>query len=125
MNPETKIQNSCLLATVDHPDVLVWRQQSGVFRAMDDPDRVVRVGQPGMADLGMIVPVTITAAMVGLTVGVAVQPEIKTRKGKQAKDQHTWQAAVQRAGGVYRLVRSADEMRGLIQDVRSGKVFSK
>lgn len=125
MNPETKIQNACLLATGVHADVLAWRQQSGVFRAMDDPDRVVKVGQTGMADLGMIVPVTITPAMVGMTIGVAVQPEIKTRRGKQATDQHTWQAAVQRAGGIYRLVRSADEMNTLIQDVRTAKAFRR
>lgn len=122
-NPETRIQNSVLLATGRHRDVLAWRQMSGVFRAMDDDRRVVRVGQPGMADLGMIVPVKITAEMVGKTIGVAVQPEVKTRKGRQASDQHTWQAAVARAGGVYRLVRSADDMEALIEDVRTGKAW--
>ena len=124
MNPETKIQNACLLATGKHPDVLAWRQQSGVFRSMDG-DRVVRVGDPGMADLGMIVPVKITADMIGKTIGVAVQPEIKTRKGRQAEDQHTWQAAVARSGGVYRLLRSADDMQRLIADVSSGKVWRR
>ena len=120
MNPETRVQNACLLATGDHPDVLAFRQQSGVFRSMDG-DRVVKVGLPGMADLGMIVPMKITPDMVGKTVGVAVQPEIKTRRGRQAEDQHTWQAAVARSGGVYRLLRSADAMHALIADVRAGK----
>lgn len=124
-NPETKIQNACLLATGDHGDVLAWRQMSGVFRAMDDPERVVRVGQTGMADIGMIVPVVITADMVGQTIGVAVQPEVKTRKGRQAEDQHTWQEAVQRAGGIYRLVRSAADMTALIEDVRTARAFHR
>lgn len=124
MNPETNIQNSCLLATGDHPDVLCWRQQSGVFRTMDG-DRVVSVGQPGMADLGMIVPVLITAEMVGKTIGVAVQPEVKTRTGRQASDQQTWQAAVARSGGVYRLLRSANDMQQLIADVRAGKALRR
>lgn len=124
MNPETKIQNACLLATGKHPDVLAWRQQSGVFRSMDG-DRVVRVGDPGMADLGMIVPVVIEPWMVGMTIGAAVQPEIKTRRGRQAEDQHDWQAAVARAAGVYRLLRSADDMQRLIADVRSGNALRR
>ena len=123
--PETKIQNAAFLATGRHPDVLVWRQQSGVFRAMNDDNRVVRVGQPGMADAGMIVPVKITADMVGMTIGAAVQPEFKTRTGRQAEDQHSWQAAVTRASGVYRLVRSAADMETLINDVRTGKAFRR
>ena len=124
MNPETKILNSCLLATGDHPDVLAFRQQSGVFRSMDG-DRVVKVGLPGMADLGMIVPMKITADMVGKTIGVAVQPEIKTRRGRQAEDQHTWQEAVARSGGVYKLLRSADDMHALIESVKLGKQHLK
>lgn len=123
-NPETRIQNAAFLVTGRHPGVLAWRQQSGVFRAMND-DRVVRVGQPGMADAGMIVPVVITADMVGKTVGVAVQPEFKTRTGRQAEAQHSWQAAVARAGGVYRLVRSAADMEALIHDVQSGKAWRR
>ena len=123
--PETRIQNAAFLAAGEHRDVLCWRQQSGVFRSMNDDNRVVRVGQPGMADAGMIVPVTITPDMVGMTIGAAVQPEFKTRTGRQAEDQHTWQAAVARAGGVYRLVRSAADMTALIHDVRTGKAWRR
>lgn len=123
--PESRIQSAAFLATGEHPDVLAFRQQSGVFRAMNDNNRVVRVGQPGMADIGMIVPVVITADMVGMTIGVAVQPEVKTRTGRQAEAQHTWQTAVERAGGVYRLIRSADDMRTLINDVRTARAFRR
>ena len=124
MNPETKIQNASFLVAGRYPDVLCWRQQSGVFRTMDASARVIKVGQPGMSDAGMIVPMMITADMVGRVVGVAVQPEFKTRTGRQAADQNTWQAAVTRAGGVYRLIRSADEMQQLIGDVRGGKIWT-
>jgi hypothetical protein len=126
-NRETReVQNPALLATGKHPDVLCWRQQVGLFRAYDDPRRVVKVGQAGMADSGMIVPVTITPDMVGQTIGVAVQPEFKVPKGgRQKGDQKTWQKAVERAAGVYRLIRSADEMHQLIADVRSGKAWRR
>jgi hypothetical protein len=116
-----EVQNPALLAVGGRPDVLIWRQQSGVFRAYDNPERIVRVGHPGMADAGAIVQVVITPDMVGKTVGVAVQPEFKTRAGRQREAQENWQAAVEQRGGVYRLVRSAAEMVGLVDDVQRGR----
>lgn len=114
------VQNPALLAASAMPGVLVFRQQSGVFRSMTDPDRVVRVGLPGMADAGAIVRVRITPDMVGKEVGIAVQAEYKTATGRQAEDQRTWADAVRRAGGVYELVRSADQMVDLVDRVRRG-----
>lgn len=113
-------QNPALLAAGQRPDVLVWRQQVGVFRAYDDPSRIVKVGVPGMSDSGMIVAVTITPEMVGKTIGVAVQPEFKTSNGRQREAQRNWQTAVEKRGGVYRLIRSPAEMLALIRDVQNG-----
>ena len=114
-------QNPALLAVGARPDVLAWRQQSGVFRAYDDPQRVVRVGVTGMADAGMIVAMTITPDMVGRTIGVSVQPEFKVGKGAQREAQANWQRAVEARGGVYRIVRSADDMNQLVRDVQTGR----
>lgn len=120
-NPETRqAQNPALLAVGARPDVLIWRQQSGVFRSYDDPSRIVRVGVPGMADAGAIVAVTITPEMVGKTIGVAVQPEFKTAKGTQREKQANWQAAVEQRGGVYALVRSDADMIQLVERVQRG-----
>jgi hypothetical protein len=116
-------QNPSLLAVGMRPDVLVWRQQVGVFRAMDNPDRIVKVGVPGMADSGMVVAVVVTPEMVGKTIGVMVQPEYKTAKGRQREAQKDWQAAVEKRGGIYRLVRSAEEMTQLVADVQNGSAF--
>ena len=121
----THVQNPALLAVGARPDVLVWRQQSGLFRAYDNPERVVRVGVPGIADTGMIVAVTITPDMVGRTIGVAVQPEFKVpRSGQQSESQANWQAAVELRGGVYRLVRSAGDMARLVAEVQDGRAWS-
>lgn len=121
-NRETReAQNPSLLAAGARPDVLVWRQQSGLFRAYDDPKRVVRIGVPGLADSMMVVAVTIDSSMVGKTIGVAVAPEFKTTNGRQSQPQRDWQAAFTKRGGIYRLIRSAAEMLALVDDVQSGR----
>lgn len=109
-----------MLAIGSRPDVLAWRQMVGVFRAYDNPERVIKVGTAGMSDTGMIVAVTITADMVGKTVGVAVCPEFKTATGKQKEKQQNWQRAVEAVGGIYRLIRSPAELVKLVEDVRRG-----
>lgn len=119
-NGETKIQNTALLAVGQRPDVLAMRLHSGVFRAYDDPDKIVRVGQPGLPDTMMLVAVEIRPEMVGRTIAVAVAAEIKTAKGRQSEPQKRWQQAFERRGGVYRLVRSAAEMVGLVDMVQRG-----
>lgn len=73
-----------------------------------------------MADSLAVVAVTITPAMVGKTIGVAVAPEFKTASGKQSERQKLWQRAFESRGGVYRLVRNQAEMVALINDVKAG-----
>ena len=125
-NRETReVQNPCIEAVGLRQDVLIWRQQVGLYRAYDNPKRVVSIGSPGMADAGMIVAVTITPEMVGKTIGVAVQPEFKTARGAQRANQESWERAVTRCSGVYRLVRTPEEMIRLVDDVQAGKVFTK
>lgn len=100
---------------------MVWKQPVGLFRALEDPQRKVLVGTPGQSDAMAVVAVTITADMVGRTVGVAVAPEFKTATGRQSDRQKLWQAAFEARGGVYRLVRSADDMLSLVDDVQAGR----
>lgn len=120
MNPETKIQNSALLAVGARPDVLAMRLHSGVFRAYDDPTKIVRVGQPGLPDTLLLVATEITADMIGRTVPIAVAAEIKTQRGRQSEAQARWQSAFQQRGGVYELVRSAEQMVDLVERVQRG-----
>lgn len=120
-NPETRIQNQMMLDVGLRDDLLLWRQQVGVFRAYDDPSRVVHIGQPGQADLGAIVRVRITPEMVGMEVGIALQPEVKTPKGKQREQQIKWMEAVEKVGGMYRLVRSTSDLLQMIDDAKAGR----
>lgn len=121
MNQETKVQNASFLRIGQRQDVLAWRQQVGKYRAMNNPDQIISVGVPGMADSMMVVAVTVTPEMVGRTIGLAVAAEFKTATGKQAEAQKRWQRAFEARGGIYRLVRSPDEMEQLVDDVQHGR----
>jgi hypothetical protein len=56
--------------------------------------------------------------MVGKTVAVCAAAEFKTLKGKQRDAQVKWQAAFEKRGGKYRLIRSVEEMNGFINAIK-------
>ena len=81
---------------------MVWRNNTGKFRSMNDPQRIVTVGQVGSADIIGVQPVTITADMVGKVIGQAIVTiEVKTPKGRQSEEQKNWQKAFEQHGGIY------------------------
>jgi len=53
--------------------------------------------------------------------GESVYLEIKTATGVQSDYQKAFQAAVERAGGVYALVRSVDDVIGIIAEINAVK----
>ena len=119
MATEKNIQNASLLAIGSDPDVLAMRLQSGIFRSMDDPNRIVKVGTPGVSDSIAVVRVKITQEMVGKDVAVIAAAEFKTAKGKQREAQIKWQEAFEKRGGRYRLIRSPQQMKEFIDEVRT------
>lgn len=117
MSEKNEVQNKSLLAVGSRPDVMVWRNQTGMFLTMDGK-RPVRVGNPGAPDSLGVVRVTITPDMVGQSVGVAIGPEFKLPfTGRQSQAQKNWQSAFEARGGRYALIRSADEMVDFINSV--------
>lgn len=90
---ETDLMRQILVAVSALPGALFWRQQSGVFRSLSGRE-TVRVGIPGMADLG------------GVYLGRSVQIEVKTPIGRLSKEQKRWKTAVERAGGVFVVARN-------------------
>lgn len=116
-----EVQNPAFLAVGTRNDVMIWRQQVGLYRLYHNPEIAVEIGRAGMADSCMGVAVTITPDMVGKRVAVLCQPEFKTAKGKQAEAQHRWQRAVTAIGGIYRLIRSPEELLKMVEDVQRGR----
>lgn len=122
MNEETKIQNKCLLEAGSRRDVLAWRQQVGKYRSLHS-DAVISIGDVGMADIGLVVAVTITQDMVGKTIGAYAGAEVKTATGRQSTGQKDWQHVLEMRGGVYRIVRCEEDIARLVDDMKSGAAF--
>lgn len=82
-------------------------------------DVVVRNARPfhagftGMSDLGGWVPVEISASMVGSTVAVYSQVEVKLN-GRPTREQIAWIDAVNRAGGRAGVARSEDDLKKIL-----------
>ena len=106
-NEESNIQAKIMLDLSLH-GALVWRQQAGSYRHLHN-DGVIKIGVPGMADIGAIIPVTITPEMVGKTIGIAAQIEVKTLTGRQRDNQKRWELAVHKRHGVYAVCRNPEE----------------
>lgn len=95
-NRETDIQNRILVALcAAFPGRSVWwRQNAG--RVKTDRGVWVQLGPPGIADI------------MGSLCGRSVAVEVKTATGAQRDAQRAFQAAWERAGGVYVLARSPE-----------------
>jgi hypothetical protein len=108
MNKETDIHNAVLLALSVrfHPDGIFWRQNAG--RVRTERGVFVSLGPTGISDV------------VGLVLGMPVFVEVKTDKGTQRKGQKAFQVAVERAGGLYLVARSAEQaVAGVIAGLRA------
>lgn len=97
---ERDIQNQILLAVGSRKDVRLWRQNAGMARSMES-DNVIRMGVAGCADLTGIVTIS------GL--GIRLEIEVKTAKGRQSDQQIRFEKMVNDRGGIYILARSVDD----------------
>jgi protein involved in polysaccharide export with SLBB domain len=99
---EREIQTDVLLALQERwPRGLFYRRNVG---GMKIGDRFVKFGVKGQADVA------------GMVEGRAIEVECKRPGEYQTKDQRNWQAAVERAGGLYIVARSVqDAIDGLLR----------
>jgi hypothetical protein len=111
---EAAIQQDIRLALGQCPGIRAFRQNVGAYK---DPrsGRVIRYGlATGSADLIGWQTVVITEAMVGQRFARFLSVEVKTPTGRLSPEQETWQAAVQKAGGIAVVARSVDDIKFLI-----------
>ncbi len=83
-------------------------------------DVVIRNARPfhsgfdGLSDLGGWVPVTITTEMVGATVAIYSQVEVKFGKDRPTKEQLAWIDAVNKAGGRAGIARNEQDLSQIL-----------
>jgi hypothetical protein len=79
-------------------DCRIWPSNTGIGRAIDNPDRIIRFGLKGSADISGI-----------YRHGVRIEIEVKTGAALQSKEQRAFQTMIESFGGLYRVVRNADD----------------
>lgn len=105
---EGDIQRQIMLGIQQEwPTALIKRQNTGAGK--DHAGNFVRFGVPGQGDLACVI------------FGLAVEVEVKTPTGRQSKVQKNYQAALERAGGIYVLARSVEEALEQIREKLDGK----
>lgn len=92
----------------------VTRNRDGSITIRDP--RPFHAGITGMSDLGGWVPVEVTADMVGSTVAVYTQVEVK-ENARPTKEQIAWIKAVNAAGGRAGIARNDDDLTKIISGV--------
>lgn len=116
MSSEKRILNESLVAVTALPGVLAWRNNTG--QAWQGTHHRAAVGQqitvrPGMVILTDARPISFglpgSADILGVARGRGFGIETKTAAGKQSEQQRKFQAAFERAGGLYGVARSPEE----------------
>ena len=77
--------------------------------------RPFHAGITGMSDLGGWKPEKVTADMVGTTVAIYTQVEVKDLDGVVSKEQRAWISAVRNAGGRAGVARNAEDLSAIIR----------
>ena len=130
---ESPILAESLCAVSELPRSLIYRNNTGQGwqgKRMDTPvGEYVRV-VPGMVILADARPVRFglvgSGDMMGTVEGFAVAGETKTLTGPQREGQKLFQMAWQKAGGIYVLARSAQDMvNGIVQCVKEKQAATK
>lgn len=115
MNPETKIQNSILIA-LSQAGCTVWRVETAgawVGRQIHKDGNTVTLANARMLTTGLCVG---GADIIGIhqATGRFIAVEVKTLKGRVSPEQQRFIDAVKRAGGIAGVARSVEDALELI-----------
>jgi hypothetical protein len=97
---ESYVKSKILMDLGAHPDLMLFNNPTGTFFTANGT--AIRINRPGAADV-----IGIWRRPWG---GQAIAIEVKTETGRQSPDQKIWQSAWERAGGIYVLARSTEDV---------------
>lgn len=117
-----------IMRALSRGEVRLFRQQAGVFwngkiiektvtRLVLANPRAVRVGVPGISDLGGLVSHLITPADVGRRVAIYVGIEGKSLRGRNTPEQENFQLMVRQMGGRAGVARTVDDAARILYPV--------
>lgn len=96
-----QLVDAILLALGSRPDIRCWKTQVGLYRVYARPRQIVRIGQPGMADIeGVLAPH-----------GRAFYVEVKAGRDSQRDSQSTFERIVTAMGAIYIVAYSVEDAR--------------
>jgi len=105
---EGQLQDLIRLELGQCREAVFWRNNCGVAEMRGGFKVRFGVGSPGGSDL------------IGLYCGRAVFVEIKTPTGRQSPEQKQFQQLVESKGGIYRILRSVEDARAFLGELRTG-----
>jgi len=101
---EKDVMDQILVVVSKMPDTMIWRNNSGLL--FTKRGTAVRASIPGAPDL------------LGVRKGRFIGIEVKTEKGRQEASQIRFQAACEKAGGLYIMARSpAEAVLKLLEEI--------
>lgn len=117
-----------IMRALSRGEVRLFRQQAGVFwngkivektatRLVLLNPRAVRIGVPGICDLGGLVSRVITPDDIGRRVAIYVGIEGKTGRGRNTPDQENFQLMVRGLGGRAGVARNIEDAARILSGV--------
>lgn len=94
----------------------MWRQNVGKASPIGQPERVLRYGLDGAADISGIAATCCPNCGHG-PLGGRIELEVKRPGEKPSDDQVRYQRMIERYGGVYVVVRSEEEAEAVMAEV--------
>lgn len=113
---EARIQSETLIAVTALPDVMAWRNNTGMAwqgqRLSRSPGAVVKI-EPGMVVLREARPISFglegSPDIIGVMAGRGFGLEMKAATGRLEESQPRFRRAWEKAGGLYGVPRSVEE----------------
>ena len=114
-----------IIGALSHSGTRLFRQQSALAWAGKVINRTaatitilhphaMKIGVPGISDIGGLTSHEVTSADIGRTLAIAVAIECKFGRARPTEEQAAFIAMVRRLGGRAGVARSVEEARGII-----------
>jgi len=93
---------------------ILWRNNCGAYKSESGHYIKYGVASPGGSDLLGMIPMVVTQDMVGKMIAIFTAFEIKKEGGRITPEQQLFINIVEKNGGIAAIIRSAEDVEGVI-----------